>query len=162
PETLHHGPSRRQRRTRVETVPRCPPHVRGHRPVDRRPGVAIARNPVRMSRESARSCVDGYNHNFVVDLSLIRPACNEARVIPLAMGRAFCYSASRGLSYESIVAADGTDGTREIVHEMAQRNPALQAIGHDTRGGKGRAIREAVAISTGKIIGYADADNKVP
>jgi dolichyl-phosphate beta-glucosyltransferase len=96
------------------------------------------------------------------DISLILPAYNEARVIPVTVGEAVRYFASRGLSYEIIVAADGADGTREIVRDMARENPALQAIGSTERRGKGLAIREGVAIATGAVIGYADADNKVP
>jgi dolichyl-phosphate beta-glucosyltransferase len=45
---------------------------------------------------------------------------------------------------------------------MAVANPALLATGAEARRGKGLGIREAVAIATGAIIGYADADNKVP
>ena len=45
---------------------------------------------------------------------------------------------------------------------MAATNPALLATGADARRGKGRGVREAVGRATGKVIGYADADNKVP
>src|SRR5436305_891265 len=96
------------------------------------------------------------------DISLILPAYNEARVIPATIGEAVRYFTSRGLRYEIIVAADGSDGTREIVRGMARENPALQAIGQDGRRGKGLGIREAVAITSGAVVGYADADNKVP
>ena len=34
--------------------------------------------------------------------------------------------------------------------------------GHPERLGKGRGVREAAALATGEIIGYADADYKVP
>src|SRR5258707_14654077 len=96
------------------------------------------------------------------EISLILPAYNEARVIPVTTAEAVRYFESRGLRYQIIVAADGTAGTREIVREMALTNPALQTTGADARRGKGLGIREAVAIATGTIIGYADADNKVP
>jgi len=96
------------------------------------------------------------------DISLILPAYNEARVIPATIGDAVGYFTRRGLRYEIIVAADGSDGTREIVHGLARSNPALSAIGADARRGKGLGIREAVAIAAGNVIGYADADNKVP
>ena len=98
----------------------------------------------------------------VPDISLILPAFNEVRVIPATIGEAVRYFTSRGLRYEIIVAADGGDGTREIVRQMARENPLLQAFGSEARRGKGIGIREAVAIATGAIIGYADADNKVP
>src|ERR1035437_657517 len=95
-------------------------------------------------------------------ISLILPAYNEARIIPVTIGEAVRYFDSRGLSYQVIVAADGTDGTRETVRQMAATNPALLATGSDARRGKGLGIREAVAIATGAVVGYADADNKVP
>ncbi|MEO8592552.1 MAG: dolichyl-phosphate beta-glucosyltransferase [Candidatus Solibacter sp.] len=96
------------------------------------------------------------------EISLILPAYNESRVIPKTLGEAVDYFESRKMSYEIIVAADGSDGTREIVRSLAANNPALLAIGSDARRGKGRGVREAVSRATGKIIGYADADNKVP
>ena len=98
----------------------------------------------------------------IPDISLILPAYNEARAIPQTIGEAVRYFQSVGLRYEIIVAADGTDGTRDIVAQMARENPALQAIGDDARRGKGRGIRQAVEIACGASIGYADADNKVP
>jgi dolichyl-phosphate beta-glucosyltransferase len=96
------------------------------------------------------------------DITLILPAYNEARVISVTVGEAVAYFTSRGLTYEIIVAADGADGTREIVRDMARTNPALKAIGSEARRGKGLGIREGVALASGDIIGYADADNKVP
>ena len=96
------------------------------------------------------------------EISLILPAYNEARVIPETIAEAVRYFGGRGLRYQILVAADGTDGTRETVQEMARGNPGLEVIGQDARRGKGRSIREAVALATGAIIGYADADNKVP
>ena len=96
------------------------------------------------------------------DISLILPAYNEAQSIGQTICEAIRYFESRGLLYEIIVAADGADGTRDLVREMARHNPALRAIGDDARRGKGRGIREAVALATGAMIGYADADNKVP
>jgi len=96
------------------------------------------------------------------DISLILPAYNEARVIPETIADAVRYFGESRLRYEIIVAADGSDGTREVVGELARTNPALRAIGHEQRRGKGRGIREAVEIATGAVIGYADADNKVP
>jgi dolichyl-phosphate beta-glucosyltransferase len=95
-------------------------------------------------------------------LTLILPAYNEARTIRTTIADAVRYFEIRGIGYEIIVAADGADGTREAVAEMARGNPALRVIGEDARRGKGRGIREAVALAGGDFIGYADADNKVP
>jgi dolichyl-phosphate beta-glucosyltransferase len=96
------------------------------------------------------------------DVSLILPAYNERASIGTTIEQAFAYFVSRGIDGEVIVAADGDDGTRELVSEMASAIPALRVIGHAERLGKGRGVREAVKIARGHIIGYADADNKVP
>jgi dolichyl-phosphate beta-glucosyltransferase len=96
------------------------------------------------------------------DISLILPAYNEAGCIARTIGEAVSYFRSRQLTYEIIVAADGDDGTREIVAELGRTDPSVRAIGERARRGKGRGIRLAVQIATGSIIGFADADNKVP
>jgi dolichyl-phosphate beta-glucosyltransferase len=95
-------------------------------------------------------------------VSLILPAFNEAAGIAGAIGEAVGYFEARQCGYEIIVAADGDDGTREIVAELARANPLLRQIGGSARRGKGRGIREAVELATRAVVGFADADNKVP
>jgi dolichyl-phosphate beta-glucosyltransferase len=97
-----------------------------------------------------------------LDLSLILPAYNERASIGSTIDQAFAYFESRGILAEIIVAADGRDGTREFVREKAATVANLIVTGHEERSGKGRGIREAVALARGRVIGYADADNKVP
>jgi len=95
-------------------------------------------------------------------VTLILPAYNEVRAIAPAIGEAAAYFRARACPCEIIVAADGTDGTRERARECAREDPAIRVIGEPARRGKGRGIREAVAIASGAVIGFADADNKVP
>src|SRR5450432_4256725 len=95
-------------------------------------------------------------------ISLILPAYNEAGRIADTIAQSKSYFASKSLSYEIIVSADGNDGTREIVAEMAKSDPSLQVIGSIERQGKGHGIRQAVPLAHGHIIGFADADNKTP
>ncbi|HWF46475.1 MAG TPA: dolichyl-phosphate beta-glucosyltransferase [Bryobacteraceae bacterium] len=97
-----------------------------------------------------------------IDLTLILPAYNEQATIGGTIDASIAYFQSRGIQAEIIVAADGDDGTRELVAQKAIANSNLKVIGQQSRGGKGRAIREAVALARGQIIGYADADGKVP
>jgi dolichyl-phosphate beta-glucosyltransferase len=98
----------------------------------------------------------------VPDISLILPAFNEVLTIKPTVSEVVRYFEARGLRYEIIVSADGTDGTREAAGEIAARNPAVRVIGANERRGKGRGIREGVRIASGAIVGFADADNKVP
>lgn len=95
-------------------------------------------------------------------ISLVLPAFNEAAAIRRTISEAAGFFERRGFSYQIVVVADGEDDTRAIVREMARSNPALAVAGSPTRRGKGRGVREGVAMASGSIIGYADADNKVP
>ncbi|MEK7996614.1 MAG: glycosyltransferase [Planctomycetota bacterium] len=96
-----------------------------------------------------------------VDISLILPAFNEAQTIARTIGEAVDYFTARNYKYEVIVAADGDDGTRARAAEMARKDRAIIVIGESGRRGKGRGIREGVALASGRLIGFADADNKV-
>ncbi len=97
-----------------------------------------------------------------VDVSLILPAFNEASGIRQTISQSIDYLRGRGYRYEVIVAADGDDGTRELVRHMAKSDPRISVIGRAARSGKGRGVREAITLAKGNIVGYADADNKVP
>ena len=96
------------------------------------------------------------------DVSLILPAFNEAATIASTIRETGRYFQTRGLRYEIIVAADGDDGTRELALGIAQQGEPVRVIGNKQRSGKGRGVREAMALARGTIAGYVDADNKVP
>jgi dolichyl-phosphate beta-glucosyltransferase len=95
-------------------------------------------------------------------ITLILPAFNESATIAATISKTIAYFDERRYTYQIIVAADGNDGTRELVAKLGESNPSIRVIGHPERLGKGRGIREAIALATGTIIGYADADYKVP
>jgi dolichyl-phosphate beta-glucosyltransferase len=95
-------------------------------------------------------------------LSLILPAYNEARRIRQTIEQTRAYLDRRRIAHEIIVAADGDDGTREVVADMARVDPRLSVLGGVERRGKGRGIRLGVARAVGQIIGFADADFKTP
>ena len=95
-------------------------------------------------------------------LSLIVPAYNEAARIGATLADFQHFLDRQGWAYEVLVAADGDDGTRELVAGLARRDGRLHVLGGPERGGKGRGIRLAVARARGQVIGFADADNKTP
>src|SRR5262245_4307480 len=95
-------------------------------------------------------------------LSLIVPAYNEAGRIRSTLTDYHNYLSHQSYTYEIIVSADGDDGTREIVADMARRDKRLSVMGSPERGGKGKGVRLAVAKAKGEVIGFADADNKTP
>lgn len=95
-------------------------------------------------------------------ISLIFPAYNEVRRIAETVREAKAYFESRQFSYEIIVSADGTDGTREVIADMAKTDSTLRVIGSAERRGKGYGIRQAIPLTSGTYVGFADADNKTP
>jgi dolichyl-phosphate beta-glucosyltransferase len=95
-------------------------------------------------------------------LSLIIPAYNEINSIGGTLAAVRSFLDRQTYDYEIIVAADGDDGTREAVAELAGGDERISVIGSAERGGKGRGIRNGVALAQGHIIGFADADYKTP
>ncbi len=97
-----------------------------------------------------------------LDLSLVIPAYNEAARIVGTLQSARAHLERRGLSFEMIVCADGDDGTRERASEWAAGDARVRVIGSPERRGKGRGVREGVALSSGARVGFVDADDKTP
>lgn len=96
------------------------------------------------------------------EVTVVIPAFNEVKRIAETVGEARAYFKAKGRNCEIIVVADGDDGTREKVAEMAKSDPALKVLGSPERRGKGRGVREGVLKAAGEIIGFIDADNKTP
>lgn len=95
-------------------------------------------------------------------LSLIIPAYNEVDSLPRALAAIQGYMNVQPYAYEIIVVADGDDGSRELVATLAAADSRLRVIGSAERGGKGRGIRQGVALARGQLIGFVDADYKTP
>jgi glycosyltransferase involved in cell wall biosynthesis len=95
-------------------------------------------------------------------LSLIIPAYNEAGSIRRTLESCQRYLDGQPYGYEIIVGADGDDGCRDLVSDLACRDPRLSVFGSTGRGGKGRAVRTGVGRARGQLIGFADADYKTP
>jgi len=103
-----------------------------------------------------------FGKNFQVQISLLLPAYNEEKRIANTVTLAIRYFESKGLTFEVVVIADGTDRTRDIVAEMASGDPRIRLLGGEERRGKGYALRIGVRESRGRFIGFVDADNKTP
>jgi dolichyl-phosphate beta-glucosyltransferase len=97
------------------------------------------------------------------ELSVIIPAYNEAERIVDKLTVVSSYLQQREHSFEIIVLADGTDQTRERAQAFSVQSASSVLVGGSTeRRGKGRAIRDGVAMSSGRIVGFLDADYKTP
>jgi glycosyltransferase involved in cell wall biosynthesis len=98
----------------------------------------------------------------VLFLSVIIPAYNEVATIAATLTATRAFLDAQAYDYEIIVAADGDDGTREKAREVVAGDERVKVIGTAERGGKGRGIRQSVAMARGQVIGFCDADYKTP
>jgi glycosyltransferase involved in cell wall biosynthesis len=65
--------------------------------------------------------------------------------------------------FEVIVSDDGSDdGTRAAAESAAADHPNATVVGHEVNAGKGRAVQEGVAASTGDVVVVLDADLDLP
>ena len=90
-----------------------------------------------------------------MELTVIVPVFNERNTIEEILRRV----ESVGLADEIIVVDDGsTDGTRELLQELAVKRPDLGLILHDGNQGKGAAVRSGIRAAKGDLVLIQDAD----
>ena len=93
-------------------------------------------------------------------LSVLVPLYNEEEFVGPLLERVISAPLPQGLTREIIVVDDGsTDGSAEIVQEVAARHPGLiRLLRHDRNRGKGAAIRTALDHARGEWCIIQDAD----
>lgn len=97
--------------------------------------------------------------NAQPELSVIMPVYNEAVVLAKTVGEIECYLTTAQLTYELIMVDDGsTDRTAALAQELAQANHSIRVL-RGPHQGKGAAVKEGVAASTGTWLVFLDADH---
>lgn len=95
-------------------------------------------------------------------LSLIIPAYNEEKRLPLTLDSVMAYLASQPYQAEVLVVENGSqDRTLEIAQDFSSRYPSLQVLHTDERG-KGRAVRLGMLAAKGEYRFMCDADFSMP
>jgi glycosyltransferase involved in cell wall biosynthesis len=90
-------------------------------------------------------------------LSIIVPVYNEVRTVRAVIDRLLAIELP--VAREILVVDDGsTDGTREVLADVAIALPAVSVIQATRNGGKGSAIRLGLSSATGTIVAIQDAD----
>lgn len=96
-----------------------------------------------------------------VAVSFVVIAYNERAVIGDCLRS---LQAQHGLDlYEIVVVDDGsTDGTGDLVRQLAASDSALQLISHETNRGRGAARTTGVKASRGRLVAMVDSDVLLP
>jgi glycosyltransferase involved in cell wall biosynthesis len=95
-----------------------------------------------------------------LSLSILVPLYNEEEFVGALLNRVLDAPLPDGLDREIIVVDDGsTDGSTEIVQQMAERSQGrIRLIRHDRNRGKGAAIRTAIEHARGEYSIIQDSD----
>jgi glycosyltransferase involved in cell wall biosynthesis len=90
---------------------------------------------------------------------VVIPVFNERLLVAALLERVLAAEIGGLSAVEVLVVDDGSvDGTREIVRELAGREPTVRLIEHDRNQGKGAAVRTGIAQARGDLIVFQDAD----
>ncbi len=91
---------------------------------------------------------------IVPTLTFLIPVFNEVATVEEIVQRV----ESSGLADEIVLVDDGsTDGTRELLHSLAEK-PQVKLVLHDRNRGKGAAIRSGIEHITSDLVLIQDAD----
>jgi len=95
-------------------------------------------------------------------LSIIIPAYNEEKRLPLALGQVFAFLEEQSYSSEVLVVENGSvDRTLAFAREFAADHANLIVI-HEEGRGKGNAVRSGVLSAHGEYRFICDADLSMP
>ncbi|MDP8258357.1 MAG: glycosyltransferase family 2 protein [Candidatus Aadella gelida] len=95
-------------------------------------------------------------------ISIVVPAFNEAKRLPVFLDKLISYCASQNKRYEIIIVDDGsTDSTLEVVEDFKDRFQDLYAVKIRKNRGKGYAIKRGFLKAQGDICVFLDADGSV-
>ncbi len=87
------------------------------------------------------------------------PARNEGGRLAVAVERVDGLLQEMGYPYTLLIAEDGsTDNTFKIAKDLASTYPNVQVIHHDTKLGRGRALRNAWLSNSADVYVFMDAD----
>jgi dolichyl-phosphate beta-glucosyltransferase len=98
-----------------------------------------------------------------VELSVVVPCLNEESRLPGSLVPLCAFLQTYGRSHEIVIVDDGSrDRTPELIREAERAHPSVRGVVLPRNRGKGRALAEGVAVTTGALVLVSDADFSAP
>ena len=92
-------------------------------------------------------------------LSVVIPVYNEIKYLERVIGRVENAKLPEGVERQIVCVDDcSTDGTRDLLRDLASKRPHLRVLYHEQNQGKGAAIRTGLTQAEGDILLIQDAD----
>lgn len=105
--------------------------------------------------------VDTETPTFPVDLSIVIPACNEARNLESVAEEAVQFLRKSVERFEIVIVDDGsTDDTSAVMARLAVRFPEIRPIHHATNLGYGASLRDGFSACQYGWVFFTDADHQ--
>lgn len=100
--------------------------------------------------------------NNKYDLSIIVPCYNELAILKDSVSEIIRVMDQTKYLYEIIFVDDkSSDGTQEIIKEIASGRGNMRWIFHEKNYGRGQAVVDGFKIANGEIVGFLDIDLEV-
>jgi glycosyltransferase involved in cell wall biosynthesis len=92
-------------------------------------------------------------------VAILLPCFNEAENVRTAVAEARAAATKAALRHEILVVDDGSsDGTGDLVRQLAAADPSVRLLVHESNRGYGAALRTGIAAATMPWILLTDAD----
>jgi len=93
------------------------------------------------------------------DISIILTCYNEGNLLEPGVNRLIKLFDLTKLDYEIVIVDDcSTDGSRDLITDLAARHKQIRTIFHEENRGRGAAVTAGIKASLGRVVGYSDLD----
>lgn len=97
-----------------------------------------------------------------LDVSIVIACYNEENLLSDSVDFLTSVLDDSILSWEVVFVDDSsTDGTREVIASLVRKNKNFRALYHDQNQGRGKTVRDGIAIAKGSVVGFLDIDLEV-